>query len=41
MKKRSEENRATFAVAGFAGVIDDAVLPPAGVEFRSEKVYQI
>jgi len=34
MKKRSDKNSATSAVAGFAGVIDDAILPPAGVELR-------
>ena len=37
MKKRSDKNSVTSAVAGFAGVIDDAILPPAGVELRSEK----
>ena len=37
MKKRSDKNSATSAVAGFAGIIDDAILPPAGVELRSEK----
>ena len=31
MKKRSDKNSASAAVAGFAGVIDDAILPPAGV----------
>ena len=30
MKKRTDKNSATAAVAGFSGVIDDAVLPPAG-----------
>lgn len=34
---RSYMNSATSAVAGFAGVIDDAILPPAGVELRSDK----
>ena len=37
MKKRSDKNSASSAVAGFAGIIDDAILPPAGVELRSEK----
>ena len=32
MKKRSDKNSATSAVAGFAGIINDAMLPPAGVE---------
>tara|TARA_B100000575_G_C23033650_1_gene595034 strand:+ start:139 stop:465 length:327 start_codon:yes stop_codon:yes gene_type:complete len=41
MKKRSDKNCATSAVAGFACVIDDAILPPAGVELRSEKEYLI
>ena len=41
MKKRSDKNSATSAVAGFAGVIDDAILPPAGVELRSEKEHLI
>ena len=40
-KKRSDKNSATSAVAGFAGVIDDAILPPAGVELRSEKEHLI
>ena len=41
MKKRSDKNSATSAVAGFAGVIDDAILPPAGVELRSDKEHLI
>ena len=41
MKKRSDKNSATSAVAGFADVIDDAILPPAGVELRSEKEHLI
>ena len=41
MKKRSDKNSATCAVAGFAGVIDDAILPPAGVELRSDKEHLI
>jgi len=41
MKKRSDKNSATSAVAGFAGIIDDAILPPAGVELRSEKEHLI
>ena len=32
MKKRSDKNIVTSAVAGFAGIINDAMLPPAGVE---------
>jgi len=41
MKKRSDKNSATSAVAGFAGVIDNAILPPAGVELRSDKEHLI
>ena len=41
MKKRSDKNSATSAVAGFEGVIDDAKLPPAGVELRSDKEHLI
>ena len=41
MKKRSEKNSATSAVAGFAGVIDDAILPSAGVELRNDKEHLI
>ena len=41
MKKRSDKNSATSAVAGFTGVIDDAILPPAGVELRSDKEHLI
>ena len=41
MKKRSDKNSATSAVAGFAGVVDDAILPPAGVELRSDKEHLI
>ncbi len=37
MKKRSDKNSATSAVAGFFGGINDATLPPAGVELRSDK----
>ena len=37
MKKRSDRNSATSAVAGFVGAIDDAILPPAGVELRRDK----
>jgi len=37
MKKRSDKNCAASAVAGFAGFIDDVILPPAGVELCSEK----
>ena len=31
MKKRTDKNSATAAVTGFAGVTDDAILPPVGV----------
>ena len=41
MKKRSDKNSATSAVAGFAGVIDDVILPPAGVEIRNENEHLI
>ena len=41
MKKRSDKNSATSAVAGFSGVIDDAILPPAGVELRNENEHLI
>ena len=41
MKKRSDKNSATSAVAGFSGVIDYAILPPAGVELRNENEHLI
>ena len=41
MKKQSDKNSKTSAVAGFAGAIDDAILQPAGVELRSEKEHLI
>ena len=41
MKKRSDKNSVTSSVAGFAGVIDDDILPPAGVELRSDKEHLI
>ena len=41
MKKRSDKNSKTSVVAGFSGAIDDAILPPAGVELRSEKEHLI
>jgi len=41
MKKRSDKNSATCAVAGFAGVIDEAILPSAGLELRGEKEHLI
>ena len=41
MNKRSDKNSATSAVAGFAGVIDDGILPPASVELRSDKEHLI
>ena len=41
MKKRSDKNSKTSAVAGFSGTIDDAILPHAGVELRSEKEHLI
>ena len=36
MKKRSDKNSVTSAAAGFAGVIDDAIPPPNGIELRSD-----
>ena len=36
MKKRSDKNSATSAVAGFVGAINDRISLPAGVELRSE-----
>ena len=36
MKKRSDKNSATSAVAGFVGAINDCIPLPAGVELRSE-----
>ena len=36
MKKRSDKNTATSAVAGFVGAINDRIPLPAGVELRSE-----
>ena len=41
MKKRSDKNSAISAVAGFAGAMDDAILPPAGVELRNDKEHLI
>ena len=41
MKKRSDKNSATSAVAGFASVIDEVILSPAGVELRSDKEHLI
>ena len=41
MKKRSDKNSATAAVTEFAGIIDGAILPPAGVELRSGKEHLI
>ena len=41
MKKRSDKNSAISAVAGFAGAIDDAILPPAGVELRNDQEHLI
>ena len=37
MKKRSDKNSVTSAMAGFSGVIDDAILLPVGVELPSDK----
>ena len=37
MKKRSDRNCAASAVSGFVGFSDYVILPPAGVELRSEK----
>ena len=36
MKKQSDKNSKTSAVAGFAGAIDDAIPQSAGVELCSE-----
>jgi len=36
-EKRSSKNSATSTLVGFAGDIDDAILPPADVELRSDK----
>ena len=36
MKKQSDKNSATSAVAGFVGAINDRIPLPAGVELRSE-----
>ena len=36
MKKRSDKNSATSAVAGFVGAINDRIALPAGLELRSE-----
>ena len=36
MKKRSDKNNATSAVAGFVGAINDRIPLPAGVELRSK-----
>ena len=36
IKKRSDKNSATSAVAGFVGAINDRIPLPAGVELRSE-----
>jgi len=41
VKKRSDKNSVISAVVGFAGVIDDAILPHAGVELRSNKEHLI
>ena len=41
MKKRSGKNSANSAVAGFAGFIDDVILPPAGFKLCSEKEQMI
>ena len=40
-KKRSDKNNATFAVGGFAGVIDEAILQPIGVELRGDNEHLI
>ena len=41
MKKRSDKISTTSAVAGFADVIYDVLLLPAGGEFRREKEHLI
>ena len=40
-KKRSDKNNATFAMGGFAGVIDEAILQPIGVELRGDNEHLI
>ena len=40
-EKQTDKNSATAAVTGFAGVTDDAILPPVGVKLRSEKEHLI
>ena len=37
MKKRPDKNSIIPAVVGFVGVIDEAILPPAGAKRCSEK----
>ena len=39
MKKRSDKNSATSALARFVGGIDDAILPPAGDDLHGEKAH--
>tara|TARA_B100000989_G_scaffold288442_1_gene259151 strand:- start:600 stop:743 length:144 start_codon:yes stop_codon:yes gene_type:complete len=41
MKKRSDKNNATSTVGGFAGVIDEAILQPIGVELRGDNEHLI
>ena len=41
MKKRSDKNSATSAVAGIAGVTYEVILSPAGVELHSDKEHLI
>ena len=41
MKKRSDKNSTASAVAGFAGVINDAISPQSGVELRNENEHLI
>ena len=41
MKKRTDKNSTTVAVTKFAGVTDDAILLPAGVELCNQKEHLI
>jgi len=39
LKKRSDKNSATSALARFVGGIVDAILPPAGDDLHGEKAH--
>ena len=41
MKKRSDKNSKTSAMAGFFGAIYDIILSPAGVQLRYDKEHLI